>query len=169
LGPVTLVRIGNVTVAPTTVTAKAIIVPVPANTPAGVLGLQAIQQLQLGTPPLPHSGFESNVVALVLHPEIVSATATSTKVTVKVSPQVQQGQRATLRLNEATTPPPAVPAAYTFSLPPLAAATNTLTFTISGVQGGGTNYFIRVAVDGAESPLDLNPSSSTFGPTVTIP
>ncbi len=169
LGPVTLVRIGNVTVVPTTVTAKAIIVPVPANTPAGVLGLQVIQQLQLGTPPLPHSGFESNVVALVLHPVIVSATATSTKVTVKVSPQVQQGQRATLLLNEATTPPPAVPAAYTFSLPPLAAATNTLTFTISGVQGGGTNYFIRVAVDGAESPLDLNPSSSTFGPTVTIP
>ena len=169
LGPVTLVRIGNVTVTPTTVTAKAVIAPVPANTPAGVLGLQVIQQLQLGTPPLPHSGFESNVVALVLHPVIVSATATSTKVTVNVSPQAQQGQRATLLLNEATTPPPEVPATYTFSLPPLAAATNTLTFTISGVQGGGTNYFIRVAVDGAESPLDLNPSSSTFGPTVTIP
>jgi hypothetical protein len=169
LGPVTLVRIANVTVAPTTVTAKAIIMPVPANPPAGVLGLQVIQPLQLGTPPLPHSGFESNVVALVLHPVIVSATAISTQITVNVSPQVQQGQRATLLLNEATTPPPAVPVAYTFSLPPLTAATNTLVFTISGVQGGGTSYFIRVTVDGAESPLDLNPSSSTFGPTVTIP
>jgi hypothetical protein len=169
LAQVTLVRIGNLTVAPTIVTAAAIIMPVPTNSPAGVVGLQVIQQIQIGTPPLPHSGFESNVVALVLHPVIVSATSTGSQVTVNVSPQVQQGQRATLLLNEATTPPPAVPAAYTFSLPPLAAATSTLIFTISGVKGGGTDYFIRVTVDGAESPLDLNPGSSTFGPTVTVP
>jgi hypothetical protein len=168
LGAVTLVRIGNVTVAPTTVTNTAIIMPVPTSAPAGVLGLQVIQQLQIGTPPLPHSGYESNVFALVLHPVITSPTATATQVTVNVSPQAQAGQRATLLLNEATTPPPAVPAAYTFSLPPLGAASNSLTFTTSGVQGG-TKYFIRVTIDGAESPLDLNPSSSTFGPTVTTP
>lgn len=168
-GQVTLVRIGNVTVTPPTVTNTAIILPVPPNLPAGVLGLQVIQQIQIGTPPLPHSGYESNVVAMVLHPVISSATSTSTVLTVNVSPQAQQGQRATLLLNEATTPPPAVPAAYSLSLPPLTAATGTLTFDVSSVQGGGTDYFIRVTIDGAESPLDLKPSSPTFGPTVTIP
>jgi hypothetical protein len=88
---------------------------------------------------------------------------------VKVAPTAQQDQRVTLLLNEATTPPPPAPAAYAFSLPPLANDTNTLIFTISNVQGGNTAYFIRVTVDGAESPLDLDPSSATFGPTVTIP
>jgi len=87
---------------------------------------------------------------------------------VKVSPAAQQKQQVALLLNEATMPPPAAPAAYTFSLPSLANDTDTLTFPISGVQGGGTKYFIRVTVDGAESPLDLNPQSPTFGPTVTI-
>lgn len=168
LGQVTLVRIGNLTVAPATVTDKAIIMPVPANSPAGVLGLQVIQQLQIGTPPLPHSGFESNVVALVLHPVISFPNATSTQVTVNISPQVQPGQQVTLLLNEATLPPPPAPAAYSFALPSPTVATSGLTFTVSGVQGA-TKYFIRVTVDGAESPLDLDPSSSTFGPTVTTP
>lgn len=169
LGQMTLVRIGNVTVTPPTVTNNAIILPVPANAQAGVLGLQVIQQLEIGTPPAPHSGYESNVVALVLHPVIVPTSATSTQITVKVTPPVQQGQRVTLLLNEATLPPPPQsPAAYNFSLPPQTATTSTLTFTISGVQGGGTVYFIRITVDGAESPLDMNPSSPTYGPTVTM-
>lgn len=168
LGQVTLVRIGNVTVSPPTVTKQAIILPVPASLQAGVLGVQVIQQIQIGTPPLPHSGFESNVVAMVLHPVISSPAATSTQVTVNISPQVQPGQQVSLLLNEATMPSPAVPAAYSFSLPAVTAATNTLTFTVSGVQGT-TTYFIRVTVDGAESPLDLNPGSPTFGPTVTTP
>jgi hypothetical protein len=168
LGEVTLVQIGDVTATPPTVTNNAIIMPVPANAQAGVLGLQVIQQLELGTPPVPHSGYESNIVALVLHPVIVPTSATSTQIIMNITPPVQQGQRVTLLLNEATLPPPASPAAYSFSLPPVTATTSTLTFTISGVQGGGTVYFIWVTVDGADSPLDMNPSSSTYGPTVTI-
>jgi hypothetical protein len=168
LAPLTLVRAGNVVVAPTTVTDKAIILPVPAGLAAGVQGLQVIQQLQIGTPPQPHSGFESNVAPFVLHPVIVPQTATAAQISVKVTPTAQQGQRVTLLLNEATSPPPAAPAAYTFSLAPLAGSTSTLTFNLKNVQAGGTVYFIRVVVDGAESPLDLDPSSLTFGPTVTI-
>src|SRR5271157_5976909 len=111
LGAVTLVRIGNVTVTPPTVTEKAIIMPVPTNAQAGVLGLQVIQQLELGTPPVPHSGFESNVAAVVLHPVIVPTSATSSQVIVNITPPVQAQQRVTLLLNEATTPPPPSPAA----------------------------------------------------------
>jgi len=162
------VRIGNLVVTPPTVTQNAIVLPVPAGLPAGVLGVQVIQQMQLGTPPLPHPGVESNVAAMVLHPVITPAGATSTQVVVNVKPTVQTGQRVALVLNQATLPPPAAPAAYNFSIPPLAANASTLTFPIDNVQGGGTTYFVRITVDGAESPLDLNPSSPTFGPTVTI-
>jgi hypothetical protein len=73
-----------------------------------------------------------------------------------------------LLLNEATLPPPAAPAAYSFASAPITAATGTLNFPITGVKAGGTKYFIRLSVDGAESPLDLNPASLTFGPRVTI-
>lgn len=168
LTPLTLVRTGDIVSAPSTVTDKAIILPVPANLAAGVQGLQVIQQLQIGTPPKPHAGFESNVFPFVLHPLIVPQTATASQISVDITPAVQAGQRATLLLNEATMPPPPSPAAYTFSLPPLAGSASTLTFDIAGVKGGGTTYFIRVSADGAESPLDLDPSSSTFGPWVTI-
>jgi hypothetical protein len=77
------------------------------------------------------------------------------------------GQTAVLLLNEATTPPPVSPAAYSFSLGTLAADTGTITFPISGVTTGIT-YFVRIQIDGAESALDLNPASATYGPLVTI-
>ena len=168
LAPLTLVRAGNVVVPPSTVTDKAIILPVPPGLAAGVQGLQVIQQLPIGTPPQPHPGFESNVAPFILHPVIVPQAATAAQISVTVTPAALQGQRVTLLLNEATSPPPPTPAVYTFSLPALASSTNTLTFNLTNVQAGGTTYFIRVAVDGAASPLDLDPSSLTFGPTVTI-
>lgn len=168
LAPLTLVRVGNAVVTPSTVLDKAIILPVPPSLAAGVQGLQVVQELQIGTPAQPHSGFESNVVPFVLHPIIVPQTATASQISANVTPVAQAGQRAALLLNEATSPPPPAPAAYTFALAPLASSTNTLNFKLTNVKSGGTKYFIRVTVDGAESPLDLDPSSLTFGPTVTI-
>jgi len=162
----TQVRIGNLVVTPPTVTDKAIILPVPAALQAGLLGLQVIQQLLIGTPPQLHPGVESNVAPLVLHPVVTSASATAVQVTVTFKPTAQLGQRVTLLLNQVSG---GSPAAYTFSLPPLTVSTNSLAFPISDVQGGGAIYFVRITVDGAESPLDLNPSSPTFGPTVTVP
>jgi hypothetical protein len=167
-GDVTTVRLGDLVVVPAKVTKTTITLPVPVNLPAGVQGVQVVQQLQLGTPPKPHPGFESNVTAMVLHPVITPQTASAALIVVKIAPSVQPSQRVTLLLNEATIPPPPSPASYTFTLPPLTASTNLLNFNLTGVQAGGTTYFIRVTVDGAESPLDLNPSSATFGPTVKI-
>jgi hypothetical protein len=168
LSDVTTVRLGDLVVAPPTVTEKAIVLPVPAGLSAGVLGVQVIQQLEMGTPPELHPGYESNVAAMVLHPVIVPQSANSTEIKVKVSPPVQPAQKVTLLLNEATVPSPSPAAAYTFTLPALTASASLLTFNISNVQAAGTVYFIRVTVDGAESPLDLNPQSTTFGPMVTI-
>ena len=169
LSPLTTVRLGDLVVTPPTVTDRAIMMPVPASLPAGVLGVQVIQQVPMGTPPQPHPGFESNVAAMVLHPVITAPVATSTQITVNIAPTVNPAQSVTLLLNEATLPPPSPPTAYTFPLPPLTTSTSNLVFPISGVHGGGTVYFIRVSVEGAVSPLDLDPASPTFGPTVTIP
>lgn len=164
----TTVRVGNMVVTPPVVTDSSITMPVPTGLQAGVLGLQVVQQLQLGTPPLPHPGNESNVVALVLQPVIAPVGATAALVTVTITPDVQPGQRVTLLLNQIPGSS-ATPAAYTFTLGPLTTATNSLGFAITNVAGGGTQYFVRVTVDGAESPLNLDPTSTSFGPTVTIP
>jgi hypothetical protein len=87
---------------------------------------------------------------------------------VTVHPAVQPGQRVTLLLNQTTMPSPTTPpAAYTFSLSPITAASNTLTCDVSTIAAG--LYYIRVKIDGAESPLDLNPASPTPAVTVTIP
>lgn len=169
LSDFTTVRLGDLVVTPPTVTDKAIMLPVPGGLPAGVLGVQVIQQMEMGTPPKLHSSFDSNVAAMVLHPVIIiPVTATAAQITVNITPTVQPGQRVTLLLNEATLPPPSPPAAYTFNLPPPTTSTSTLNFPITGVPSGPTPYFIRVAVDGAESPLNMDPSSASFGPTVTI-
>lgn len=167
-GDVTSVRLGNQVVVPAQVLPSTITLPVPASLPAGVQGVQVIQQVQMGSPPQPHPSFASNIAPMVLHPVITSASGTTAQVTVKLTPAVQPAQNVTLLLNEATLPPPSPPAAYSFSVPPPTASTNSVTFTTTGIQGGGKKYFVRVTVDGAESLLDLDPSSPTFGPTVTI-
>lgn len=170
---VVTVQIGNsvVTPAPTKVTNTTITLPVPGTASAGVLGVQVTQQLEMGIPSQlkPHPGFQSNIVAIVLHPAITPTSASSTAIGLTIAPAVQPGQRVTLLLNATKIPPPpALPSAYTFALPPAPAVTTSLNFAITGVQAGSTQYFVRVLVDGAESLLDLDPTSLTFGPTVTI-
>jgi hypothetical protein len=140
--------------------------PVPAGVQAGVLGLQVVQQLLLGDPAEPHPGWESNVVALVLQPVLSSPSVVLMTLSVTVNPEVQPGQRVTLMLNQNSTTSPPTPTAYSFNLPPFTVASGTLTCDIAGVASGV--YFVRAKVDGAESPLDLDPASSSFGPTVTV-
>jgi hypothetical protein len=164
LGDITTVRIGDTTVTPPVVTENAIIMPVPAGVQAGVLGLQVVQQLQLGHPAEPHPGWESNVVALVLQPVLSGPSITGTTLSVGVNPDVQPGQRVTLILNQIPTTSPPTPTAYSFDLPPFTVATGTLACDVTGVASGV--YFIRAKVDGAESPLDL--ASPGGGPTVTV-
>jgi hypothetical protein len=167
LGDITTVQIGDVTVTPPVVTENAIIMPVPPGVQAGVLGVQVVQQLMLGDPPEPHPGWESNVAAVVLQPILSAPSITGTTLSVTINPDVQPGQRVTFMLNQnvPATPPP-TPTAYSFTLAPFTIASGTLTCDITDVASGV--YFIRAKVDGAESPLNLDSSSPTFGPTVTV-
>jgi Pvc16 N-terminal domain len=172
-GDVTQLRFsGNVIVAPQTVSDTEITVtlaspPFPANTlRAGVQGVQVVQQVLFGTTADPHPGFESNVAPFVLHPTIttLSVNAAGDQVTVNVNPPLRARQRATLLLNARVGSPPA---AHAFPLPPVTANTPSPVFAVTGVATG--DYFARVQVDGAESPIDLDPASPTFGPIVTFP
>lgn len=90
----------------------------------------------------------SNALPLVLAPEITTALPmtlaraadNSISVTLAVSPQVRQGQRISLLLGARETPadPPTAP-------------TSTFTFVVPNAQPG--SHYVRVRVDGVESPL----------------
>ena len=132
---------------------------------AGVQGVSVVHPLLMGVPPFEHSGFESNVAAFVLRPRVTAVAAPdSTHVNVTLDPALRIGQRAVLLLNRV---PGALPAAHVFTNRPATADTATPGFVVDGVAAG--QYFVRVQVDGAESPVDLDATSPTFGPTVVIP
>ena len=170
-GQSTLLLIEGQEFTPTTVSDTQITLPVPSGIHAGVQGVQVLQKISMGTPPVPHRGQESNVAPFVLRPTIQTATASAlpppggTAVTLTLSPNIGVGQRAVLLLNNVTASPST---AFT-SLPVVATAdSNLVTINIANVPAG--NYLVRVQVDGAESPLTVNPVTGQFtGPTVVMP
>jgi hypothetical protein len=185
-GDDTRLRIAGVDVTPEEVTDTQISTPLtepplpPDALRAGVQGVQVVHRLLLGTPPVPHRGFESNVAPFVLRPTVTNVAVVdipadgidppSQGVTVTVDPQIREGQRVVLLLNEMADE---APQAYTFSAEPSDADAASITVRIGDVKAA--DYLVRVQVDGAESVLEVDedPDSPTFnqyvGPTVTIP
>ncbi len=177
-GAVTRVLLAGVEVtpAPLDVSGDRIELALPPSLAAGVVGLQVLHRMMMGTPPTLHRGLESNVVAFILVPRIQSISITppvasaglfDTDITLQVEPMLREGQRAALLLNHA-----AGGSAYRLDLAPLAADTSNVTFAARGLEAGP--YYVRVQVDGAESTLlDVNPASPTFkqfiNPQLTIP
>ena len=160
--------------APDSVTDKQIVVTLPAGLRAGPHALQVCHKLLLGTPPAPHRGFESNVATFVLRPRvnlpIVKTTVpdpqggpTLPALQVSVDLTVGRAQRVVLLLNPIA---PGV-AAYSFLAPPRSSDGSSITVAHPGVTAG--QYYVRLQIDGAESPLDLDSASPTFGPTITLP
>lgn len=164
-GDITRVLLGGLDRTPTIVADSQLTLPLPSDLPAGVQGLQVIQLTNLGTPPAPHRGVQSNVAAFILRPSISALTATASTVNFSVSPQVRVGQRVALLLNEFSV---TAPAAYTFVPAPPTADSSSLSVGISGVKP--STYLVRLQVDGAESPLDFDETTNQYtGPTVAIP
>src|SRR5262249_47255219 len=182
-GEVTRVHAGGQEITPARVSDTRVELTLPAGLRAGVQGVQVRHPLPLGTPPVLHRGFESNVAAFVLHPVItrtagvydvvvskVQGTGTDPRaadVRVKFTPAAGGDQQVTLELLTAeavvmTTPAPA-----------RTADADTVTFPVRNGRAG--DYLGRVRVDGAESPLDIDtdPASPTFNqpiaPKITIP
>ena len=179
-------------VVPTSVADTEVRVTLPADLRAGIQGLQVEQLFLMGTPPVPHRGFESNVAAFVLVPTILqpappaftqtSVDATTNLITgriaVNFTPGIGKSQRVRLMLNEFQPPVNRAPRGFIFNapqdngIPSNQQETAAIGFDVVDVAGG--NYLVRVQVDGAESPLerDLVNGSPTFnqfiGPRVTI-
>ncbi|MBN1203500.1 MAG: DUF4255 domain-containing protein [Myxococcaceae bacterium] len=160
----TLVRIGDVELAPESASPDALVVLLPTSLKSGVQRVQVVHQEQLGG--VARRGAESSAVALVLQPDATFAKVAE-GIEVTLSPQVQKGQRAVLLLNQYGAPAGTEPKAYSFPLVVNAPAA-TLTFPISTVAAG--DYLLRVQVDGAESPLVFSEAEGRYAqPRLTLP
>ena len=170
-GASTVVSFGASAVSVSPTSDERIDVSPPASLAAGVNTLQVRHEVSLGKPPTAHpgAGFESNVVAFVLTPRITTAppltAAREATLVLDVTPPVASGQRVALLIGDQALPLPARSA----DDPPAA----TLSFPIPASFAPGS-FLLRVQVDGAQSPLEVDTvaSSPTFnqyiGPQVTI-
>jgi hypothetical protein len=166
------VHVSGIGAAITDATDTRLEVTLPAGLRAGVQGMQVKHLYDFGTPNEPHRGMESNVTAFVLQPTfggltldpVPSGSAPYTgEATVTIAPAVGRAQRVALLLNSDS---PATPAAFALEAPARATEGDPIIVPLVDVPRG--DYFVRVQVDGADSPLDLDPASPDFGPKVTI-
>jgi hypothetical protein len=125
---------------------------------AGVQGAQVVHLLELGDPPTPHRGFESNVVPFVLRPKLTSATLAADTVTIVADPPISARQRVVLLLDEL-----GGEHAYAFPAPLRAADADPVEVPVAGAAPG--TYLVRIQVAGAESLLEPDFAH----PTLTIP
>jgi hypothetical protein len=182
-------------IAPTAVTPTQIAFTLPADLPAGTHSLQVARSRMMGSPPTPHQGLLSNRLAVVVLPNVVSAsvfytfgspgdptddpppdevdgdTLVSGTLTVGVSPLVGPRQTVVVFLNElpgSVSPPTG--RAYTLPVegrPPESAPAASITVRFRRVVAA--DYLVRVQVDGATSSLETDPVTGEFsGPTVTV-
>lgn len=172
----TQVMISRIMQTPTLATDTRLVVAQPPGLRAGAQSVQVIETQMLGTPPTPHrGGVQSDVATFVLHPVIqkTGSTYAITKVSgvgsppgdalvVKVTPTVGRGQRGLLELISTGAPP----VTNLFDAGPIDADTDTLSFPIHGLVPG--HYLVRVRVDGAETPFDLDPSGAPITPSIVL-
>jgi hypothetical protein len=164
-GTTTKVAFGLAQVDPTTVSDAQITVNAPASLLAGVNTLKVVHPLDLGTTVEPHGGFESNVAAFILTPEIKTpppiTVARGATLTLALDPPVGRAQRVALLAGDRTITIPPRPAGGP-------ATTTSLDFPNPADFPTGT-FLLRVQVDGADSPLGTNAVSGEYDkPTVTI-
>ena len=147
----------------------------PPGMQAGVQALQIVQQLEMGTPKVGHPGFESNAATFVLLPQITAPVTQTTlpaplggppqpALQVAVDVTVGAQQRVVLALNST---PAGNSHAYSFVALARSSDTTSVTIATPGVATG--EYFVRLQIDGAASPLELDPANTAFGPRVTMP
>jgi hypothetical protein len=146
---------------------------------AGVNTVRLVRHVDLGSPPQ-RVFTESNVGAFILQPVLkrtagpppqpydvtVSALAGGiTQIQLKVEPDAGPQQRVELLLNQLN-PPPGPQLFYTIQAAP-ADITAGGNVAFRGIVQTGT-YLLRVRIDGAESPLDVDGAGQFTGPQVTV-
>ncbi|MBO9205494.1 MULTISPECIES: DUF4255 domain-containing protein [Niastella] len=178
-GENTFVDIDGMEVAPAIneVTDSEIHVALPTGLQAGIHGVQVMHKILMGSPPL-RQLVSSNVQAFVLNPtvEVLAVTPVSgdqtrsATISLKVTPAIAPMQRMVLFLNEYQSTR-ATPLAYSFQVPVVSllsppAPAEIINIGITGVAAG--IYLVRLQVDGAESPLQVDAAHNYNAPQVTI-
>ncbi len=172
-----IVQVDAVDVAPANVTPindSRLRAVLPGGLSAGAHGIQLIHTATFGASVRP--GERSNAAPFILHPTIQKPGADynitvsnvvdagdgtrSATFTVLVTPTVLQTQQALLELVRADG------SLLLFNADARSADTNTLVFQVAGVTPD--SYFVRVRVDGAESPFELDASQQPSAPVRTI-
>jgi hypothetical protein len=188
----TIVRFGEASVSPPSaaIAADRIEATIPDDVRAGAVGLRVEHRRAMGEPPELRLAGQSNVVPIVVHPRIrddggggylVSVSdvtndpdgARSGVINLTVDPAVGLRQQVAILLNAID----AAGESFSFfderrDAPAAPEVTNTLEVAFIGLPAG--DYLVRVQVDGAESPLDVEtdpgPAQGTYtAPRVTVP
>ncbi len=164
-GESTQLRFGETLISPDSVTNQQITLTLPASLTAGIQGIQVVHELNIGIPPTPHRGTESNVAPFVLLPRIETAllpdVALGNTLTLDVAPPVMRSQRASIMLGEQEIKIPPRP-----DTDPL--TTTQLNFPIPAEFPTG-DFLLRLRIDGAESRITVDENTGEYnGPTVTI-
>ncbi len=139
---------------------------------AGVYGIQVVH-LKMPVPGMSHHETASNIAAFVLHPTITTVTVAqiqasednlrTAEITVKFNPIVGKQQQLVLLLDEVSNN---AGETYSFAVLPRTDDTDSITIPVKNIKAG--TYFIRVQVDGAESPLNKNSAGEYDFPQVKI-
>jgi hypothetical protein len=176
-GDMTTVEVDGTEAATGSVAPDRIALTLPAGLTAGTHTIAVRQAVRIGANGPTRSLFASNLGSFVLQPTIartgtdhdievtdVQGTGSaqrSATVTVKVDPPAGRRQTATLELLTVAG------VAHTFLAGSRTEDTPQLGFAVEGVAAG--DYLVRVRLDGAESPLELDDQRVPVEPEITIP
>ena len=138
---------------------------------AGIYGVQVVH-MKMPVSGMSYQEVASNVAAFVLHPTITAianiqgqgSDTRSIEITLYFNPKVGKTQQVILLLNEVSN---YANKRYSFAAASRTDDTNSITIPVENIQPG--TYFVRVQVDGAESPLSKNPAGEYNEPQVIIP
>lgn len=163
------------------VQSQQIVCTLPVGLRSGLIGLQVAHMLNIGTPPQPHQGFESNVAAFVLQPQIrktgpnyeiqvIPPSGSNPRaLRITLDPAVGPAQRATLILNERNAPANRAALSFSFQAEKRASGSpdvHELSFFIPDVPAA--SYLLRIKVDGAESPLVYQEPGGYSEPVIAL-
>jgi hypothetical protein len=170
-GGSTRVRIGPVDVPTPAAQPRHIALTLPSAVAAGAHPVQVINDLLLrgepGQPLVPHRGFRSNIVPLLVVPRFVGvappAASEGDLVTVTVAPPAGAQQEKTLLLGDFSLRGEPVPV----NDPPSATVQFRLPAGVARIPTA--TYLARIRIDGAESRLTIDPTTTRYdGPTFTV-
>lgn len=165
LGPVTRVRIGPAELAPdASATPQRFTVGLTDEVPSGVHPLRVVHRSVPGPGGSPPERVlaASNVVPVLVRPEITVSGPDAGVVTLAVRPPLRAGQRAVVTLDRLSGDPDSL----SFVLPP--GTSTQATVALDAAEIGSGTWLVRIGVDGAESLPELV-DDSYGAPAVTVP